>query len=646
MGFIAENQSLRRSVLGSGLAVLVGLLLWGTPLGARWENASYDLLFFFGSRPAEASIVQVLMDEDSYQQLKQSREALWDRNLHAQLLDKLTGDGATLVVFDLLFKRTNNPATDARLANAMLRNGRVVFIADMTDGTNPELDSVSVKPPPELFLNAAAGCGVGRINTVTGGVARRHWPFLAPGEGSLHSVGWTAAQFFGAHWDLSARRQWLRYYGQSGPGQRLPYYRALMEPAGFFCGKIVFIGSWPEKPDDTGFNEANNDKFCTPYTRWNGQAVGGVSIHATTFLNLVKGDWLRRLPDGVEAGLVLVAGILVGGGLCRLKPLTSLLAATGVGLGVMLACVIWSYYGNDWFPWLVIAGGQVPCALAWAWVSRTRSVKFFHERFPGYTPVGQPFGRGAYGKVWLVRNATGQWQALKEIERSKFERDSPYEREFQGIKSYKPISNQHPGLLHIDHVNINETEGYFYYVMELGDALTLDWERLGETYQPRDLVAVCRQMPSRQLPVRDCLSLGASLLEGVDFLHGQGLVHRDIKPANIVFVNGRPKLADVGLIRDVSPDGAAVGTPGYMPPAPEPNGTRAADLYAMGKLLYVISTGYSVKDFPALPEALVESPDFMRLNEIICQACRPAGEDRYASAAEMLLALRAAQIPK
>ena len=26
----------------------------------------------------------------------------------------------------------------------------------------------------------------------------------------------------------------------------------------------------------------------------------------------------------------------------------------------------WSYFGNHWFPWLVIAAGQVPVALVWA----------------------------------------------------------------------------------------------------------------------------------------------------------------------------------------------------------------------------------------------------------------------------------------
>ena len=630
-----------KPVVGAALAVFCGLLLWGTPLGDAWTDTSYDSLFRFGAPEVTNQIALILMDNDSYDHLHQDRGQLWDRALHAQLLKKLTADGSRLVVFDVLFLKTNSPAADLKLVEAMRENSNVVLMADVTDGTNPRLDSASVVHPHELFLSAAAGCGVGHVDTETGGIARHHWPFSAPGEGDIHSLGWAAAQAADAPVAANVGEQWLRYYGKNGPGEKLPYFQALTQPPGFFRDKIVFIGNWPDKPSDPGSKE--KDKFRTPYTQQTGKAVGGMEIMATTFLNLVNGDWLRRPPARIEALLLTLTGILIGGGLCQMKPLPSLLVAAGTFLTVMLAFVGWSFLSNYWFPWLVIAGGQVPCALAWAWGSRTREAKVFQERFPGYATVGEPFGKGAYGKVWLVRNATGQLQALKEIERSKWDYEGPYEREFRGIKSYKPVSNQHPGLLHIDHVNCNDQLGYFYYVMELGDASDPDWEQKAGTYKPRDLAGVCSQTKGGRLPARESIRLGIVLLEALGYLHQQGLVHRDIKPSNIIFVSGRPKLADVGLVRDVSTDSTWVGTEFYMPPPPEPPGTKVADLYALGKVLYVISTGKQAKFFSELSTTLVEKAEFMRLNEIICKACQPAADQRYTSAVEMLAALRDAQ---
>jgi CHASE2 domain-containing sensor protein len=635
-----EKSFSKSALVGAALAVLCGLLLWGTPLGDGWVNASYDCLFRFGSRSVTNRVALVLMDDESDEQLHQKRGAPWDRALHAQLLKKLADDKSSLVVFDIHFKSAQTAETDSALAHAIRQHGRVVLMADILPSGHPGLDKASIWPPQELFLKAAAGYGVGHADPDTLQVARRHWPFFAPGEGDFRSLGWVAAEKFGARLDPAFDKQWLRYYGENGAWEAISYHLALAKPPGFFRDKIVFIGSSPEK-SDPGLGEP--DKFLTPYTLWNRKAVGGVEIMATTFLNLVNGDWLRRPPAWMEAALLTLTGILIGGGLCQLKTLPAVLAASGIALAVMLAFVSMSYFSNYWFPWLVIAGGQTPCALAWAWVSRTRQQVVFIERFPGYTTEGEPLGEGAYGKVWLARNATGQWQALKEIERAKFPNEYSYEREFRGITSYKPISNQHLGLLHIDHVNRNDQQGYFYYVMELGDPLDPDWQQKGEPYRPRDLASLCRQSRSGRLLPLECIRIGIQLLAPLDFLHQQGLVHRDIKPSNIVFVNGQPKLADVGLVRKAAENATWVGTESYMPPPPEPPGTPQADIYAMGLVLFVISTGRQPSSFPELPTMLVEIPEFMRLNEIICKACQPATGQRYASAGEMLMALRAAQ---
>lgn len=645
MKYRFKNVFPETALIGAALTVFCGLLLWATPLGDPWVNASYDCLFRFGARAITNQVALVAMDNESYEQLHQRRGEIWDRGLHTELLNKLAADQSPLVVFDVFFKSPQAPAADAALADAMKRHGRVVLMADLHDSEHldsraPGLSSAGVWPPQETLLNAAAGCGVGYADPHTGGMARRHWPFFRPGEGDVHSLAWVAAALSGAPLNSAIDQQWLRYYGPNGAWQTIPYYLALSEPPGFFHDKIVFIGNSPEK-SDPGFPE--KDKFLTPYSRWNGKAVGGTQIMATTFLNLMNGDWLRRLPLWAETLMILVSGVALGAGLCRLRPLFSLLAAAAIFLALLLAAAISSYLTNYWFSWLVVAGGQLPCALAWSWVSQSRRIALFLEQFPGYTTVGEPFAEGAYGRVWVVRSATGQLQALKEIQRARFADPSPYEREFNGLKRYKPLSSEHPGLLHIDHVNANEAAGYFYYVMELGDPLNSNWQQTGQPFQPRDLVSVCGLMEGRRLPARECLRIAIILLDALDFLHQHGLVHRDIKPPNIIFVNGRPKLADVGLVRDVTPESTWVGTEFYMPPPPEPPGTKAADIYAMGKVLYVISTGKSVKSFSELSTTLVAQPEFLHLNEIICQACQPAADQRYASAAAMLAALRAAQ---
>ena len=132
------------------------------------------------------------------------------------------------------------------------------------------------------------------------------------------------------------------------------------------------------------------------------------------------------------------------------------------------------------------------------------------------------------------------------------------------------------------------------------------------------------------------------LADALSFLHGQGLTHRDIKPSNVIFVNGRPKLADVGLVADIRPLDqikTMVGTPGYMPPLPERPGTTQADIYALGMLFYVITTGRDPGFFPDISTTLMATnghAEFIKLNAIILKACQPDLAKRYQTTAEML----------
>jgi CHASE2 domain-containing sensor protein len=640
---IILTKWLPSSLVGSILTIGCGLLLWATTLGEAWENFSYDYLFGFGSHSITNQVALVLMDNESCAQLGQSR-ANWDRGEHTHLLNKLTDDGSRLVVFDVLFRVKKNPEVDAALAQAIRKNGHVILMANVAEQDAQNVKAIHPVLPDKLFLDAAAGYGVGHAAAESYDIVRRHWPFSEPpGEGNYHSLGWSAAQLSGVPLNSKVKEQWLRFYGENFGCELISYYLAVQKPNGYFHNKIVFIGNWPSEPNDPAYKEDVNDKFRTPYTHWNGKAVGGAAIMATTFLNLVKGDWLRRPPQWFEILFLIFSGLLIGGGLCQMTPWKSFAAAVVTALTIMLFFVSLSYFTNYWFPWAVIAGGQVPCALIFSLAHSARTKKE-STRYPGYVEIEKPFGAGAYGKVLLVRNEGNLLEALKDVERKNFGGEiEPYEREFYGIKTYMPISHQHIALLQVKHVRRFDNDGYFFYVMELSDPLDPDWTKKNEPFRPLDLRSYCTKCGGR-LSVAECFRIGIALTEALKILHESNLVHRDVKPANVVFVNGRPKLADIGLVREAISDGNNA-TQVYTPDFNDPLGlgTKQADLYALGITLYVVSTGNPAKLFSEISPELAADAAFMRLNEIICKMCTTTRTKRFTSATEILEALHQAR---
>lgn len=300
---------------------------------------------------------------------------------------------------------------------------------------------------------------------------------------------------------------------------------------------------------------------------------------------------------------------------------------------------------------------------------------------PGHELI-RCIGRGAYGEVWLARNTLGTLRAVKIVHRQPGEEDLLFDREFKGLQAAEPVSRSHEGVVDILQVGRDDHAGHFFYVMELADDATVaaDVRRLtspgarvsppaagsanqndppvswrlasglaaaaGDSrapqseppyvgcYQPRTLHSDLKHHGA--LPFTDCLGIAAKLASALDYLHTHGLVHRDIKPSNIIFVQGEPKLADVGLVANLDDARSLVGTAGYI--APEGPGTPQADLFSLGKVLYEMAFGKHRQEFPQLPADLPSRPDHVRLlelNEIILQACESDRRHRYASAQEM-----------
>ena len=233
-------------------------------------------------------------------------------------------------------------------------------------------------------------------------------------------------------------------------------------------------------------------------------------------------------------------------------------------------------------------------------------------------------GTGAYGEVWLARSVTGAYRAVKVVWREDFEDEKVFIREFDGVLSYEPIARGMPGLVHILHIGQHGGAfPYYFYVMELADDAYTGNHTDPEAYIPRTLYSDMQQYGNRPMPLDYVLEVGCQLSRALAGLHAQELAHRDVKPTNVIFINGKVKLADAGLVAQ-SNQRSFVGTEGYIPP--EGPGTPRADVYALAKVLYEMSTGMDRLNFPALPPELPEGTTHRRwieFNNIICAAADP-----------------------
>lgn len=250
----------------------------------------------------------------------------------------------------------------------------------------------------------------------------------------------------------------------------------------------------------------------------------------------------------------------------------------------------------------------------------------------------RPIGGGSCGTVWLARNALGTFRAVKIVQSGSSGFRGSLQSELRGVLKFEPISRLHDGLVDILQAGGSDAAGYLYYVMELADDINSGQVINPEHYVPRTLTHDLRQRG--KLPIGECVRNGTAIASALGFLHQHGLIHRDIKPSNIIFVNGFPKLADIGLVSNISGQRSQIGTVGFIPP--EGAGTVQADIYSLGKVLYELSTGRDRNDYPALPESLADTAEdrnLVNFNKIVLNACRADTGRRYKSADQLLAAL-------
>jgi CHASE2 domain-containing sensor protein len=323
-----QRQHRRRR---NGFAALAlggaGVFLLLSPFGPSLARLSYDFPFLLWPPLETNNAVVVLMDEASRLNLRQPGAGPWDRSLHTKLVRELTDRGANGIVFDILFDEPwQDPAVDLELGAAIRRHGRVVLAASCSY-TRKQNSTFSALVRAIEPIGATAAWGVVELPLDADSAIRRH-----PNDPHYPSLAWQAAALLGrAPTDRLAAR-WINCYGMEHTIPQVSYSQVLEPhalPADFFRQKTVFVGAGPLIGPLGG---AHADKFRAACSRWTGMTLTGVEIHAGVFTNLVRRDWLKRLPLILELLAIWLFGCASVLALSRLRSWLALLGGAGLVL--------------------------------------------------------------------------------------------------------------------------------------------------------------------------------------------------------------------------------------------------------------------------------------------------------------------------
>ncbi len=269
------------------------------------------------------------------------------------------------------------------------------------------------------------------------------------------------------------------------------------------------------------------------------------------------------------------------------------------------------------------------------------------ERIGRYS-VRAELGRGATSIVYKgVDPADGRVVAIKTLQRSG-DGDEDAEAILARFRSEALVIGRlhHPGIVAVD--EFGEDGPRSWIAMEYVQGCTLD-----ELLLRRPLLG-----QERTLAILD------ELLDALGCVHAQGICHRDLKPANILLTDdGRVKLTDFGVARlrdlGLTRVSSAIGTPAFMAPEQFTGGAldQRADLFACGVLLFLLLGGR--RPFTGAPAAVMHqilhepAPLLSEASgglthpaydDVVRRALSKRADERFASAQDMRVALRAAAL--
>lgn len=200
--------------------------------------------------------------------------------------------------------------------------------------------------------------------------------------------------------------------------------------------------------------------------------------------------------------------------------------------------------------------------------------------------MGDLLGEGSYGKVKeMLDSETLCRRAVKILKKKKLRRipngEANVKKEIQLLRRLR-----HKNVIQLVDVLYNEEKQKMYMVME---------------YCVCGMQEMLDSVPEKRFPMFQAHGYFCQLLDGLEYLHSQGIVHKDIKPGNLLLTtDGTLKISDLGVAEALHPFAeddtcrTSQGSPAFQPPEIA-NGLDTfsgfkVDIWSAGVTLYNITT--------------------------------------------------------
>jgi hypothetical protein len=187
--------------------------------------------------------------------------------------------------------------------------------------------------------------------------------------------------------------------------------------------------------------------------------------------------------------------------------------------------------------------------------------------------LGKPLGRGGNGEVRRANGPNGE-VAIKVLkQKPPADGVARFRREIETLKRLEGI----PGILPL-----------------------LDADTAAGTWYAMPIATSLREKLGRDATLKEIVVAMAGIANTLVQVHSQAISHRDIKPDNLYWFDGAWCLGDFGLAdfenaEPLTENGAKLGPAHYIAPemlnAAKTADGRAADIYSLGKTLWVLASG-------------------------------------------------------